>query len=39
VSRRIIVNIKAERTVVPRDGPVARTRAAWIVWVDMGGGG
>lgn len=38
VRRRMIVRIKAERQIVPSDGPVERTTAAWIVCVDVGGG-
>jgi hypothetical protein len=34
-----MVRIKAERQIVPSDGPVERNTAAWIVWVDIGGGG
>lgn len=33
---RMIVRRSAERTIVPRDGPVDRVRAAWIVCVDVG---
>jgi hypothetical protein len=33
------VRISAERATVPSDGDVARVNAAWIVCVDVGGGG
>jgi hypothetical protein len=39
VRRRMIVRISAERDIVPSEGPVERTMAAWIVCVDIGGGG
>jgi hypothetical protein len=36
---RMIVRRSAETTIVPRDGEVERAKAAWMVCVDVGGGG
>jgi len=38
VSIRKSVRIKDARTMLPKEGPVERTMAAWIVCVDVGGG-
>jgi hypothetical protein len=38
VSKRKSVRINDARTMLPKEGPVERTRAAWIVCVDIGGG-
>jgi len=35
----MIVRIEADKQIVPRDEPVERTTAAWMVWVDIGDGG
>jgi len=39
VKPRMIVRIEADKQIVPRDEPVERTTAAWMVWVDIGDGG
>lgn len=33
------VRINAERTIEPKEGCDARKSAAWMVWVEEGGGG
>lgn len=38
VSMRMMVRRSAERAMVPREEEVERVRAAWIVWVEVGGG-
>lgn len=32
------VRMRAERAIVPSEGPVDLVRAAWMVCVDVGGG-
>ena len=35
----MIASSRAENAIVPRLGPVDRVSAAWMVCVDVGGGG
>jgi len=38
VKPRMMVRIEADKQTVPRDEPVERTTAAWMVCVDIGDG-
>jgi hypothetical protein len=34
-----MVRISEDKTIDPKEGPVERVMAAWMVWVEVGSGG